>query len=183
MTPGSAAAPGQVTSNKCSYTATWAGLGPPPPPATPFRCIDNKCQPSAPGLPGLDNQTCAQTCGPLSGCLPVLYKLCQADKAKGVSMTDSSSDPVPHARRHTQPSPAPLPHLTWLCTPEARTNPRSFAHYVLTADRPHTRMHTTCRGLRTASFVPAATSWRCGLPVARPTTSSPFAAAAARPDV
>ena len=111
MTPGSAGAPGQVISNECSYTATWAGLGPPPPPATPFRCIDNKCQPSAPGLPGLDNQTCTQTCGPLSGCLTVLYKLCQADKVKGVSMTDSSSDPVPHARRHTQPSPAPLPHL------------------------------------------------------------------------
>jgi hypothetical protein len=26
LTPGAAPAPGQVTSNECSYTATWAGL-------------------------------------------------------------------------------------------------------------------------------------------------------------
>lgn len=26
LTPGSDPAPGQVTSNECSYTATWAGL-------------------------------------------------------------------------------------------------------------------------------------------------------------
>ena len=87
MTKGSATAPGQVTSNECSYTASWRGLGPPPPPAIPFRCIDNKCQPSTPGLPGLDNRTCAQTCGPLTGCLPALFKVCQAEKAKGVSST------------------------------------------------------------------------------------------------
>eukprot|EP01043_Picozoa_sp_COSAG02_P061828 COSAG02_NODE_8387_length_2588_cov_44.268329_2_plen_82_part_00 len=39
-----------------------------------------------------------------------------------------------------------------------------------------------CRGLRTASSAPAPTSWSCGLQVARPVTSSPFAVAV-RPDV
>ena len=101
MTEGSATAPGQVTSNECSYSASWRGLGPPPPPATPFRCIDNKCQPSTPGLPGLDNRTCAQTCGPLTGCLPVLYKLCQAEKAKSVS-------PTTRLPLFVLPLPAPL---------------------------------------------------------------------------
>ena len=77
MTPGNDSAPGQVTSNECSYVTSWAGIGPPPPPAVPFRCIDNKCHATTPGLPGLDNKTCALTCGPLSGCLPALFKLCK----------------------------------------------------------------------------------------------------------
>ena len=44
---------------------------------------DNKCPPPR-ALPGLDNTTCAATCGPLStGCLSALFKACAADKAKG----------------------------------------------------------------------------------------------------
>lgn len=39
MTKGHDEAPGQVTSNECSYTASWAGLGLPPPPAIPYRCV------------------------------------------------------------------------------------------------------------------------------------------------
>lgn len=40
ITNGHDPAPGQVTSNECSYAASWAApLGPPPPPAIPFRCV------------------------------------------------------------------------------------------------------------------------------------------------
>jgi len=54
MTPASAATLGQVTSNECSYTATWAGLGPPPPPATvPLAAASNTdvAPPSATSFP------------------------------------------------------------------------------------------------------------------------------------
>ena len=35
ITPGNASAPGQVTSNECTYTASWAGLRPKPLPPKP----------------------------------------------------------------------------------------------------------------------------------------------------
>ena len=47
-----------------------------------FRCLDNACRPSPPGLPGFDNaSTCYQGCGHLNGCLPALFATCGAAKA------------------------------------------------------------------------------------------------------
>jgi hypothetical protein len=44
MTPGNAPAPGQVTSNECSYTASWAGLRSKPLPPNPPLCMSKFCE-------------------------------------------------------------------------------------------------------------------------------------------
>jgi hypothetical protein len=62
-------------------TGCQAPPGPPGPPG-PFRCINNTCQASTPGLPGSDYASCMKDCGPLTGCLPAVFPLCNASRPR-----------------------------------------------------------------------------------------------------
>ena len=82
--PSAATGPYPVRHNASAFRVVWkTDVVCKADPSVAYRCVDNKCQRSAPGLPGLDNTTCAATCGPLTGCLPVLASLCHEEQGKG----------------------------------------------------------------------------------------------------
>eukprot|EP01048_Picozoa_sp_COSAG05_P019702 COSAG05_NODE_3159_length_2278_cov_8.291877_1_plen_263_part_00 len=82
LVPGNSTVPGTVTSNECSYSATWntSAMGPPPPQQ---RCVNNTCVATPAGTAGMDNQTCASVCGPVSPCLTALISECAPARTKG----------------------------------------------------------------------------------------------------
>ena len=85
LVPGNSKVPGAVTSNECTYSATWdtSGMGPVPPPPPQQRCVNNTCVATPAGTAGMDNKTCASICGPVSPCLTTLISLCAPARIKG----------------------------------------------------------------------------------------------------
>ena len=71
-----------VVSGPPSPTPTPTPTPTPNPPTQPFRCINNTCKASIPGLPGTDYVACMRSCGPLSGCLPALFGACNASRSQ-----------------------------------------------------------------------------------------------------
>ena len=82
LVPGNSKVPGTVTSNECNYSAEWntAAMRSPAPQQ---RCVNNTCMATPAGTTGMDNQTCASVCGPVSPCLTALISECAPARTKG----------------------------------------------------------------------------------------------------